>query len=329
MYIDFQALKRDIPIENVLEHFGEAYSTKKQFRCVSKNHKDQNPSMGINHKNGSNTCHCFSCGVTFNPLSLVMDELECSAYEAGKYMIEHMDLDRSIYVLEEDDKTEEDPDPFPFSIEEMKDMGLSMNYTLTTTDGHEDELIQITIKAIEEQKDHNLSAELTRDNILDREKRHISSCAGNRRISMKKIYKEDKEGFYYVLNMHLTSKIRHFEQAKADLREIFDREKKTYARSAKADSRTKITEAFLKLKQDPEGADEKTCELLTTPEAQKVVAAYIPLYETHALMDEMDENITKLKTYMERIPEVYRMESLDDMLEEYGVQMEEERMEER
>lgn len=60
------------------------YFTHKHFKCRNPMHQDNKPSMKYNPKN--NKVHCFSCGVTYNLIDLIMADMKCDHYTAIKYI---------------------------------------------------------------------------------------------------------------------------------------------------------------------------------------------------------------------------------------------------
>ncbi len=68
---DTEYLKQNIPIEQVIEMYAgvkvDAHRNR-QIKCPSPDHADKHPSAQIYHD--KNICKCFSCGGTFDPISL-------------------------------------------------------------------------------------------------------------------------------------------------------------------------------------------------------------------------------------------------------------------
>ena len=64
-------IQRNLYLKDYLTHKGLP-TNKSKFLCLSKKHNDTIPSMSYNPKN--NTIHCFSCGLTYDLISLVQEE---------------------------------------------------------------------------------------------------------------------------------------------------------------------------------------------------------------------------------------------------------------
>lgn len=60
------------------------YYNRKFFKCRNPLHSDNSPSMKYNPKN--NKVHCFSCGVTYNLISLIQIDKECDYKQALDYI---------------------------------------------------------------------------------------------------------------------------------------------------------------------------------------------------------------------------------------------------
>lgn len=78
----------DIFLEDYLieNHHLSSYDLKKTFHCLNPEHTDEHPSMHLS-KN-KNYCHCFACGKTYDIVSLVMQDKECSYNEAMQFLEE-------------------------------------------------------------------------------------------------------------------------------------------------------------------------------------------------------------------------------------------------
>lgn len=310
-YYDLRQLKQDIPIENVLDSFGLNYRKNGTFKCVSKEHNDKNPSMSINHKN--NTCHCFSCNATFNPLELTMQELGCGIREAAGYLIEHFQMDRSIYVLEDDETALTDPDPFPFKQSEIRLLGLQMTYSFVLNDDYT-QYQKIDEEVQNAQKRFHMTDEQAHEEQRFLEDRARSMMRHDGRISLNTMYKSDKEGFYCLIHNCAQNKLAQCEEQIQGLKNIYNSEKTAYYRSGTKEFRNQVVSAYLKFVADPFSTNKEEDELLSSKEAKKVLSKYIPLRETHQLMDEAEKTMSDVRQIDGKVPEKYRS-SLDEILD--------------
>ncbi len=311
MYIDFAALKRDIDIKEVLELFG--IDPRKSFTCVSKEHNDKSPSMSVNKKN--NTCHCFSCNATFNPLSLVMEETGLSVFDAGKYLINTFNLDKSIYTtpsIYEDMET----DPFPFTRDEIKAMGLEMNYSFSSIKATDSDVFFKIEREVKADIDDDFTEEMAHEEIIRREQNALRRFKRDVRISMPQMYKEDKEGFYFVAESSIYNAIDKLETARENLNNIFKKEKSEYYKVGTKETRNSVVNNYLGLMSDPIGYDLVEAEKLLEPESKAILDKYLPLRDTHAYIKEIDARIDYLASLLEKIPNMYRTHSLDSILEQ-------------
>jgi hypothetical protein len=312
MYIDFNALKADIEIEQVLELFGEEYSKRKSFKCVAKDHDDKSPSMAINHKN--NTCHCFACNATFNPLSLTMEETGLSVYEAGKYLIEHLGLDRSVYAQEtifEDNEGER----FPFAKEELALIGLKMNYSFSTIRANDtDVFFRIEREVREDAEECGMSEEAIKEEIRARERHAMTFFKRDQRISLVTMFTEDKEGFYGLIENASLNELEKVKENRAKIEKEFRKQKYALVHTDTKEYRDRVIKGYLSLIEDPIGCDMDTVNLLDDRRAKDILNKYMPLKETYQVMKEIDETESTIKGLMRRIPMGYRTVPLDEML---------------
>lgn len=316
MYIDFAAIKQNIDIAQVLDLFGEDYSLKKSFKCVSKEHKDNSPSMSINHKN--NTCHCFSCGATFNPLSLTMEETGLSVYEAGKYLIENLGLDKKAYC-QEMDAFETNGDRFPYTKDELESIGLKANYSFATvTSENMDTFFEIERSVMEEAPEFNMTEDQIKEEILFKERMALRRMKHNARISLVTMYFEDKEGFYSVIESACLNNLDRLLENREDLEKLFKEEKAALFKTASKEERNEVINTYIDLMTDKENKSEitdKAAKILTTDRAKEILKRYFPLQETHKIFKEMDERMEYLNDFLDTIPGKYRTLSIDAVIE--------------
>ncbi len=317
MYIDYKQLKADVPVEQVLTLFNLPYKDPGRFRCVSKDHNDKNPSMSINHKN--NTCHCFSCNATLNPLELAVQELDCDVMSAAKYLMEQFNLERSIYVIE-DDSMDVVENPFPFQRSEMKLIGLEMNYGFVM---HEDAdaYFDIERSVMEDAELFKMTKEQIREEIRLKELNAKRKMRRDGHISMTQMYHDDPEGFYYIINSAIENSIDRIHEYIDELNVIFKQEKKDYAALDNKKFRDNIVKLYLKLLNQPEKITDKEADLLDTEKADAVIKVYTPLYKTHKMIQNFEKDIERIQQLKNRIPEKYRERfDLDNEIEENRAQ---------
>ena len=309
MYIDFQTLKKDIPIDEALEMFGKDFKRRGSFKCISKEHNDKNPSMSINPKN--NTCHCFSCGATFNPLSLAMQELDTDILSAAKYMIDRFKLNRDLYVIE-DDKEEEDP--FPFTIDEIKALDLKMNYSFVAHDDY-NAYAKIASDVEQDKKDFNLTDEEAHEEQIFYENMAREHMIRDGHISLNAMYKEDREGLYYVINSAAENRLDRLSGALEQLNDLYKSEEEVYRKIPDKKLRNAVVKVYLKFENDPFSTAKTEDDLLMGDFGKRVLSAYTPLRETHKEIEKLKQEMEAIKKIQDKIPEKYRESLLDNIID--------------
>lgn len=310
MYYDFQAIKKNVPIETVLDLFGEKYRKLGKFRCISKKHTDRTSSMMINHKN--NTCHCFGCNNTFNSLSLTAEELGCSIYEAAKYLVNQLGLDKDVYAFPSEYEDELEEDPFPYTCEELGFIGLKMNYFFSSfsTDADFKVFMDIHEDAMQAVADGDISLEQAGKEIKAKEAYCMNSEYHHKDIhfSMKQFFREDPEGFYFLCNSMISNRTDEAERRKAILKELYKKEKKEFLASGNKETRNKVANHFIQIMKDPFSTTAKEYETLLLPENYKILEKYYPLNETHKMLAKADKEIELLEEIGQSIPKKHRMD---------------------
>jgi hypothetical protein len=312
MYIDFQTLKKDIPIDEALEMFGKDFKRRGSFKCISKEHNDKNPSMSINPKN--NTCHCFSCGATFNPLSLAMQELDTDILSAAKYMIDRFKLNRDFYVIEDDKEEEVEENPFPFTIDEIKAFDLKMNYSFVLHDDY-DAYAKIMSDVEQDKKDFNLTDEEAHEEQIFYEDMAREHMIRDGHISLNAMYKEDREGLYYVINSAAENKLDRLSGALEQLNDLYKSEEKAYRKIPDKKLRNAVVKVYLKFENDPFSTTKTEDDLLMGDFGKQVLSAYTPLRDTHREIEKLKQEMEEIKKIQDKIPEKYRENSLDSMID--------------
>ncbi len=91
-------IKEYVSIEDALRHYApDSMATRKgtRIKCPSPNHADKNPSAVISHKGcGSGSCHCFSCGGSWDAIKLVMEVKDLRFPQACEQLIQDFGLDK-------------------------------------------------------------------------------------------------------------------------------------------------------------------------------------------------------------------------------------------
>lgn len=299
MEIDFNAIRRDVSIQSVLSMFGKPYSEKKDFPCVSKEHDDKHPSMKIIHK--SNRCFCYACNAVFDPVDLAAQELGCSKYDAVCYLIENLNLNKSDYVtLDEDMELPEKR--FPYSNAEMAVLGLSMSYsfkTLTPKDNMT--LMQISGDIL---FDDTLTKKLSKDELKEeirfQETTYLMHAGRNDSVNMVRLFREHEEDFYGFVEMAAAKQIEKLETIKADMEKDFMEQKKVFYASGKKADRDRIVRNFLDYIKEGEA------HIDIDATSAKILRAYIPLYDMHKDLKELDMKIEEINGLLDRIPQKYK-----------------------
>lgn len=95
---DSKRINEDVPIRQVLALYTDINTdTRGNVSCPSTSHIDKKPSAHIyDHPNGNN-CKCFSCGVNYSPIDVVMEHKNVSFPEACKMLIADFGLSMSHY----------------------------------------------------------------------------------------------------------------------------------------------------------------------------------------------------------------------------------------
>lgn len=76
-----QIILQKVPISQVIKHYNPDVSTSSSLiRCINPSHNDSTPSMKLYEK--TNSCYCFGCGFSGNPISVVAKLENCSLLEA-------------------------------------------------------------------------------------------------------------------------------------------------------------------------------------------------------------------------------------------------------
>ena len=305
---NFKALKEDIPIEQALDLFGYSYKTRGHFKCVSKEHNDNKPSMSINKKN--NTCHCFSCNATFNPVSLAMQELDTNARKASIYLIERLGLNKSDYIVDDHDSL--DYIDFPFTSEEIQKIGLKMSYHYTINSDY-DKYFKIE-EEVREDADLFNSKEDMKQEIIDKERMAEKTMHKDSGTSLIRIYREDEEAFYYIIKSAIENRIAELDNGKGELEKLFNEAKKDFYDSGNKSDRDRVVKIYLKMLADPYSVSLKESEYLVSDSSKKILEAYIPLRNLHNRIDEFNEMIEDVKNLESRIPDKYKA-GLDELIE--------------
>lgn len=140
---DVEAIKHDIPIQDVIETYAGIDTRRKgNIPCPSPEHEDRNPSAHIYPD--KNICRCFSCNKTFDVFSVVMQNTGKSFTDACKTLIEDFNLPLERYSnIEEvrrernDLKETKENDPFPLSISDLKLLDLPIGSSIPNPEYHE------------------------------------------------------------------------------------------------------------------------------------------------------------------------------------------------
>lgn len=135
MFYYADELNKAVPIADVMNSYGLDVAFGRNVKCPSPSHKDKYPSAKI-YKKGNN-CYCFSCNQNFTPIKIVMEYENLSDNELPKacqILCEKFGLDRRDFgegIELDTDYTKED-DPFPFSYDELRLIGLEKSYAPQT-----------------------------------------------------------------------------------------------------------------------------------------------------------------------------------------------------
>lgn len=125
---DTYKINSEIPIADVIRMYvGEnVEDTRRNIACPSETHTDKHPSAHIYTK--SNTCHCFSCGNTYTPISLAIERYPNLSFpDVCKQLI--ADMGESIYEYSnyaevEAQQKNEYYEVFPLSENDLLTIGL-------------------------------------------------------------------------------------------------------------------------------------------------------------------------------------------------------------
>lgn len=136
---DTAEINKAVPIEDVVRRYAGIDTSKSgrgNIKCPSPKHTDKKPSAHI--YSHTNTCTCFSCGTTFTPITIVMDNMSVSLPNACKMLIEDYNLDMEYYSnISEVRKAKADisqgktTDIFPLTPQECKMIGLESAMSTT------------------------------------------------------------------------------------------------------------------------------------------------------------------------------------------------------
>ena len=71
-------------VKSQLESYlqGMGIDTRKHFRCLNPNHRDENPSMSYDRKRQK--AHCFSCGVDYDTIDVIAKNQRNFPYRGTK-----------------------------------------------------------------------------------------------------------------------------------------------------------------------------------------------------------------------------------------------------
>lgn len=122
-----ERINRDIKIEDAIERYTHSRISRdgRHFQCPSPAHADNKPSATVKY----NVCRCWSCGVSYNPISLYMDVLGVSFPDACKGLIEDFGLSMEDYSNIDEVRAEQeykkDENRFPFDTKELDMIGLT------------------------------------------------------------------------------------------------------------------------------------------------------------------------------------------------------------
>lgn len=124
-------LNKAVPIADVMNAYGLDVAFGRNVECPSPSHEDKYPSAKI-YKKGNN-CYCFSCNRNFTPIKIVMEYENLSDNELPKacqILCEKFGLDRRDFGkdIELDTNYAKEDDPFPFSYDELRLIGLEKSY---------------------------------------------------------------------------------------------------------------------------------------------------------------------------------------------------------
>lgn len=302
MEINFDAIRQDIPIQSVFAMFGKAYKEKGKFSCVSKDHVDKSPSMMIIQK--SNRCYCYSCGAVFDPVDLAKQELNCTTYEAVEFLLENLNMDKSYYITKEEDFKDSEMKPFPFKEEQMTQLGLSMNYTFRVVSGDDFKIIMEGSSMVEQDKGltKKLTPEEIQKEIIFQERLTLSNPSGRENINMVRLFHENEEEFYDIVQMSLAKRICELKDTKTLVEQEFSKLKAAFIRSGEKPLRVKVVRRFLDyIKSNSEAGYPPMNE-----KESAILKAYLLLYDTHDTLKNVDESIEIIKSMTDEIPDRYR-----------------------
>lgn len=128
---DRDALCKAIPIEDVIQLYAGIRTDRRgNISCPSPNHADKHPSTKIFHD--SNTCFCFSCKKSYDPVSLAFDynpnlstpELYKKLTEDFGIPLESVSNIQQVREVEQANREKRFIDVFPLSVSECKRIGL-------------------------------------------------------------------------------------------------------------------------------------------------------------------------------------------------------------
>ncbi len=136
-YYDFKAINESVPIRDVMDSFGLETTPNRSGKipCPSAMHKDKHPSAVINEGGKwHNTCHCFSCGETFNPIRIAMQEKDCSITDACAWLCDTFHL--QCYEELGKETVVDEKEKFPLSINDLRLLGLKPNTATVEENGN-------------------------------------------------------------------------------------------------------------------------------------------------------------------------------------------------
>lgn len=94
---DAKAINRDVPIEQVYEKYVGPITNNKMVKCPSPSHPDKSPSAHLYKGSCGNNCRCFTCNVTFSPVSIVMEQTGLDFPKACQQLIDDFNLPLEMY----------------------------------------------------------------------------------------------------------------------------------------------------------------------------------------------------------------------------------------